>query len=130
MVVVLCLNGGILMTTYLSGQTLVTPFNTSISVTGINTTAIYPANLQSGIAQNVTSNVYNSTSGSGTLLNQISSNAFFVLSILWVFWQFISGGFIFNVLGIFGFPVIFIQIVISVLVIYSARSAVYYFTGR
>lgn len=131
MILVLAINGGILMVTVLSGQSLVTPFNTSITVTGINNTSIYPTNpTTSGIIANVTTNVHNSTSGIGTLLNQITSNSWFILSILWLFWQFISGGFIFSALNLFGFPAIFIQVVISILVVLGARSAVYYFTGR
>lgn len=119
------------MVTFLSGQTLVTPFNSTISVTGINNTAIYPTNpITGGVIANVTTNVHNSTTGTGNLLNQITSNSFFILSILWLFWQFISGGFIFSALNIFGFPAIFIQVIISILVVLGARSAVYYFTGR
>lgn len=128
---ILAINGGILIVTYESGQTLVTPFNTSISVNGFNNTSVYPANpITGGIIANVTTNVHNSTSNSGTLLNIISSNPWFIISIMWLFWQFISGGFIFSVLGIFGFPAIFVQVVMSLLVILGARSAIYYFTGR
>ena len=119
------------MVTELSGQSIVTPFNTTISVHGINNTSIYPTNpTGGGVIANVTTNVFNSTSGSGTLLNQITSNSWFVLSILWAFWQFISGGFIFSALGIFGFPTVFVQVIISILVVLGARSALYYFTGR
>lgn len=131
MIAILAINGGILMVTELSGQVLVTPFNTSITVTGINNTAIYPTNPQTGgVIANVTSNVHNSTSGTGTLLNQITSNSWFILSVLWLFWQFISGGFIWSALGLFGFPTVFIQVITSILVVLGARSALYYFTGR
>lgn len=131
MIVILSINGGILMVTELSGQVLITPFNTSISITGINNTSIYPTNpTTSGLIANVTTNVHNSTSGIGALLNQITSNAWFILSVLWVFWEFISGAFIWGMLGLFGFPEIFIQIITSILVVLGGRSAVYYFTGR
>lgn len=129
-IIILCFNSGILLVTFLSGQTLVSPFNTNISITGINNTSIYPTNPQGGIVANVTNNVHNSTSGTGNILNQITSNTFFVLSILWLFFQFISGGFVFSVLGILGFPQIFVYIIQSVLVVFLARSAIYYFTGR
>lgn len=131
MLVVLCINGGILMTTFLSGQTLTTPFDTTVTITGINNTSIYPTNpTTGGIIANVTTNVHNSTSGGGSLLNQITSNSWFILSVLWMFWQFISGGFIWSALNIFGFPAIFIQVITAPLVVLGARSAVYYFTGR
>lgn len=131
MIVILSINGGILMVTELSGQVLITPFNTSISITGINNTSIYPTNpTTSGVIANVTTNVHNSTTGTGTLLNQITSNSFYILSVLWMFWQFISGGFIWSMLGLFGFPAVFVQIITSILVILGARSAVYYFAGR
>lgn len=129
-IIILCFNSGFLLVGYLSGQTIVSPFNTSFNINGINNTSIYPTNSQGGIIANVTTNVHNSTSGGGSLLNQISSNTFFVLSILWLFFQFVSGGFVFSVLGILGFPQIFVYIIQAVLMVFGARSAVYYFTGR
>lgn len=133
--VVLCLNGGILLVDAAFPATpLLTPFDTSQNVTGITTgipTQIANYTSDAGLAQNLTSGSQNNNTigGSSSILNPVDS-LFFPLAALWTFIQFVTGGFVFQVIGLFGFPDIFIFSLQGIIGILFARMVVYWVWGR
>lgn len=132
--VVLCINGGLLLVDAAFPSTpLVTPFDQS-EVTPISTGTveqIYNTTTGTGITQNLTSGTQNnSTIGGGSAtLNPVDS-LFFPLAALWTFIQFVTGGFVFQVIGLFGFPTVFVFALQGIIGILFARSVIYWVWGR
>lgn len=133
--VVLCLNAGLLLVDASFPDTpLKTPFDTSMNVTGIDTGIVTQiANYTSdvGLTQNLTSgDQSNSTiGGSVGILNPIDT-LFFPLAALWTFIQFVTGGFVFQVIALFGFPDIFVFALQGIIGIMFARMVIYWVWGR
>lgn len=132
--IVLCINGGLLLVDAAFPETpLKTPFDTTGNVTGFTTGT--PANIFNqttsiGITQNLTSgSAENSTIGGSGSLNPVDT-IFFPLAALWSFIQFVTGGFVFQVLGLFGFPDIFVFAMQGIIGILFARMVVYWVWGR
>lgn len=129
------MNGGILLVDAAFPDTpLITPFDTAQNVTGITTgvvTQIANYTSDAGLTQNLTSgSQQNSTiGGSSSLLNPVDS-LFFPLAALWTFIQFVTGGFVFQVIGLFGFPDIFVFSLQGIIGILFARMVVYWVWGR
>lgn len=132
---VLCINAGVLLVDTAFSGPLITPFDTSMTVTGITTgipTQIANYTTDAGITQNLTSGSQaNSTIGGGSpnTLNPIDT-LFFPLAALWTFIQFVTGGFVFQVIGLFGMPDIFIFSLMGIIGILFARMVVYWVWGR
>lgn len=133
--VVLCINGGLLLVDAAFPETpLKTPFDTSGNVTGITTgvpAQIYNTTTGIGITQNLTSGDQNNATigGASATLNPVDS-LFFPLAALWSFIQFVTGGFVFQVIALFGFPDIFVFALQGIIGILFARSVVYWIWGR
>lgn len=133
--VVLCINGGILLVDAAFPDTpLKTPFDTTGNVTGITTGTpqqIYNETTGIGITQNLTSGTQNNSTigGASATLNPVDS-LFFPLAALWTFIQFVTGGFVFQVIALFGFPDIFVFALQGIIGILFARSVVYWIWGR
>ena len=133
--VVLCINAGVLLVNAAFPDTgLKTPFDTTGNVTGISSgipSTIYNTTTGTGITQNLTSGtLQNSTiGGSASALNPIDS-LFFPLAALWTFIQFVTGGFVFQVIALFGFPTIFVYALQGIIGILFARSVIYWVWGR
>jgi hypothetical protein len=124
-IVLLCLNSGIIIVDYLQDTPLVTPFDVDVPVSGLNNTSIYNPN---SLVANVTTNVLNDTDSA--LLNPLQDFFFFPLQVLWTIIQFITGGFVFDVLTIFGFPAIIVIVLKTLVGFLLVRTIAYYFTGR
>jgi len=136
-IAMLCINGGIYMTASLIDGTsldsaLISPF-TSANVTAIAQPDIYNATNNSGtLTGNSTSlNTINNSTIGGTsgFLNPIEA-LWYPVALLWTFVQFVTGGFVFSVLGIFGLPVAFTYVMQGVMGMLLAINIIYYFTGR
>lgn len=136
-IAMLCINGGVYLTDSLIDGTsldvgLVTPF-TSTNVTAVTQPNIYNSTSNIGtLTGNLTSlnTINNSTIGGDSgFLNPIEA-LWYPIAILWTLGQFLTGGFIFSVLGIFGLPIEFIYVMQGVMGILFALNIVYYFTGR
>ena len=132
--IVLCINGGLLLVEAAFPDTPIkTPFDTSGNVTGISTGT--PANIfnqttGTGITQNLTSgSADNATIGGAGLLNPVET-VFFPLAALWTFIQFVTGGFVFQVISVFGFPDIFVFALQGIIGILFARMVIYWVWGR
>ena len=132
---VLCLNVGILTVAGILGPTfpIHTPFNNNI-INGTTLPNIYnTTNSAHTLIANTTTSVTNATNQGGfigQLVNPIAGSFFFALNVVWTFIQFITGGFVFQVLGLFGFPVVFVYGLQAIFGIFLARSILYYLTGR
>ena len=130
----LAINGGILMVDSLVDTPLVTPFDTSMNVTGTSQPNIFNGTSNDGtLTGNFTTldSLTNSTivpGGSGTL-NPFDT-LFFPITMLYTFVQFITGGFVFQVLILFGFPEIFVFVLQGLIGTLLAVTIVYYITGR
>lgn len=111
---------------------LISPF-TSGNVTAITQPNIYNSTSNSGtLTGNQTSlnNLDNSTiGGSSGYLNPIEA-LWYPVALLWTFVQFITGGFVFQVLGIFGLPAAFTYVMQGVMGLLLALNIIYYLTGR
>lgn len=131
---VLCINAGVLLVDTAFTTPLVTPFDTTTSVSGISSgvpSQIANYTTSSGLTQNLTSGSQaNSTiGGASATLNPIDT-LFFPLAALWTFIQFVTGGFVFQVIGLFGMPAIFVYSLMGIIGILFARSVIYFVWGR
>lgn len=133
--VILCINGGLLLVDAAFPDTpLKTPFDVTGNVTGVRTgtpAQIYNSTTGIGITQNLTSGEQNNSTigGSPATLTPIDS-LFFPLAALWSFIQFVTGGFVFQVISLFGFPDVFVFALQGIIGILFARSVVYWVWGR
>ena len=131
---ILCLNGGLLLVDAAFPDTpITTPFDGS-EITPIRTgvpTQIYNVTTGTGITQNLTSSNQNNSTigGSSAILNPIDS-LLFPLAALWTFIQFVTGGFVFQVIALFGFPSIFVFALQGIIGILFARMVIYWVWGR
>ena len=135
LLVFLCINGGLLIVQEaFPDVALRTPFDTSLTVSGIRTglpAEIYNTT-STGIVQSLNSSQSNSTiGGTGTLnLNPVET-IFFPLSLLWNFIHFIINIVpLFNMMSTFGMPDMFIFVLIGVIGLLLARMIVYWVWGR
>ena len=136
-IAMLCINGGVYMTAELVEGTsldvgLVSPFN-SLNVTAVTQPNINNSTSSSGtLTGNLTSlnNINNSTIGGNSgFLNPIEA-LWYPIALLWTFVQFITGGFVFQALAIFGLPAAFVFVMQGVMGLLLAIMVIYYFTGR
>lgn len=81
------------------------------------------------LTENVSTNVVNGT-GSSTILDPIQDAVFFPFAIFEVFINFITGGFIWQLFAVFGFPSVFVTVMQIVVGLLLAVTVIYYFTGR
>lgn len=118
-----------------------TPFNAASTITANNNGQI----MLNNVTQSSLPKLYNATNPSGTLTSNLTTNVqnatngnflssifdpFYLLSALWAFIMFITGGFAFQILGIFGFPAIFIYSMQAVYGFVLVRSLIYMLFGR
>lgn len=133
--IVLCINGGLLLVHGAFPDTpLKTPFDTSGNVTGISSgtpSNIYNETTGTGITQNLTGGTQkNSTIGGGSATLHPVDSLFFPLAALWTLIQFVTGGFVFQVIALFGFPAVFVYALQGIIGILFARSVIYWVWGR
>lgn len=136
-IAMLCINGGVYMTAALAEGTaldvgLISPF-TSANVTAITQPNIYNSTSSSGtlVGNQTTLNTINNSTigGDSGILNPIEA-LWYPIAVLWTFVQFITGGFVFSVLGIFGLPAAFTYVMQGVMGLLLAINIIYYTTGR
>ena len=136
-IAMLCINGGVYLTASLVDGTsldvgLISPF-TSANVTAVTQPNIYNSTNNSGtlVYNQTTLNTLNNSTigGDSGFLNPIEA-LWYPITLLWTFIQFITGGFVFQVLGIFGLPAAFIFIMQGVMGLLLALNVIYYLTGR
>lgn len=136
-IAMLCINGGVYLTASLVDGTsldvgLISPF-TSANVTAVIQPNIYNSTNNSGtlVYNQTTLNTLNNSTigGDSGFLNPIEA-LWYPITLLWTFIQFITGGFVFQVLGIFGLPAAFIFIMQGVMGLLLALNVIYYLTGR
>ena len=127
---ILCINGAILLVDSLSDTPLVTPFDISKQVQGKTMPSIYNSTSSSNtLVNNMTTNVRNGT-GSSTVLNILQDSFFYPLAILQGIINFLTGGFIWQALALFGMPIVFVYVLQGILGFLLARTILYYVTGR
>lgn len=134
---VLCINAGVLLVDTAFSGPLITPFDTTTEVSGITTgivTQIANYTTDAGLTQNLTSgtqsnSTINPVGGSSSSLNPVDT-LFFPLAALWTFIQFVTGGFVFQVISLFGMPDIFVFSLMGIIGILFARMVVYWIWGR
>ena len=91
---------------------------------------IYNSTDASGtLVASVSTNVVNGT-GSSTVLQPIQDSLFFPFAVFETFVNFITGGFIWNVLALFGMNQAFVIAMQSIIGFLLVLTIVYYFTGR
>lgn len=134
LLVILCINGGLLLVDAAFVTPLKTPFDINMTVTPITTglpSDVY-TNGTGGLVGNLSSTTAeNSTVAGGTVGTlTIFDTIFFPLIILWTFIQFITGAFIWEFLAILGLPSIFVFILQGVIGLLIARMIVYWVWGR
>jgi hypothetical protein len=139
-IALLCINAGILIVDSQVATPLITPFDSS-TVIAAQWPAIFNDTAPAGtFMNNVTSlDVYdNSTIGDtqvdGTPLGSGNINPvdtlFYPITILWSFVQFMTGGFVWDALGLFGFPSVFVVSLKIIIGALATFSVIYYLTGR
>lgn len=137
LIVMLCINGFIgLGATLLNppyvthGIAIKSPFDILQNMTATPTPKIVnftsPGN---SLLTNTTTGVYNVTANNNPLTYMVN-NTFYVLALLYIFAQFVSGIFIWNTLLVFHFPLPFVALVATVVYFMIIRSIYYYITGR
>lgn len=125
----LCVNGGLLITDALTTTPIRTPFDVTATVTVPSPPHLYNAtNPSLTLVQNSTTNVRNSTNSA--LLSPVQDYFFYPLNLLWGFVQLLTGGFAFQVLGLFGLPAIAIFVFQGIIGIFLVITILYYITGR
>lgn len=134
-IAMLCINGGILLVDSLVDTPLKSPFDSSANVTAITTGDV--------------TDIFNSTDDSGTLVGNFTGtdtlnnstlggnpavlipyDPFNPIAMIWTFIEFLTGGFVFQVLGLFGLPAAFTYIMQAIFGILLARIIIYYWLGR
>ena len=80
------------------------------------------------LSQQVTTPV-NGT-GSSTILDPIQDAVFFPYALFETFVNFITGGFIWQLFAVFGFPTVFVTVMQVVVGMLLVVTIIYYFTGR
>lgn len=132
-IAILCINGGIYMVDSLSGQNLLSPFDTSTPITPVDQPNIFNStnNTNTLTGNSTTTGVFNNSTigGSSSTLNPVDS-ILYPITLLWTFVQFITGGFIWTMLGIFGLPAALVYSLQGVIGLLLAITIVYYLTGR
>ena len=131
--VILCINAGLLLVDATFDTPLKTPFS-GANVTAITTgtpAQIYNETTGTGLTQNLTNqNLNNATiGGSGGGINPLDT-LFFPLVAIWTFIQFVTGGFVFQVIELFGFPSAFVFGLQGIVGILFARMIIYFIVGR
>jgi len=133
--VVLCLNAGLLVVDAAFPATpLRTPFDIALTVDPIvsgTPSQIYNETTGIGITQNLTSGQQNNSTigGVAAVLTPVQT-VFFPLAALWTFIQFVTGGFVFQVVSLFGFPDEFVFGLMGIIGILFARMVIYWIWGR
>ena len=131
--VLLCINVALLVVGHtIPGVPLHTPFDAAANVTPV----ALPSNLNysnvnsSGtIVTGLTTSLTNQTNGV-PLLSLVANAVWFPLNVIWFFATFVTGAFALSILGIFGFPSIFVIAVQAIMLILMGRGILYYATGR
>jgi hypothetical protein len=118
-----------------------TPFNSAVAITGNNQGTLFINN----VTQSTLPHLYNATNPSGTLTQNLTTSVhnatnsnilssifdpFYILSALWAFIQFVTGGFAFAILGLFGFPSVFIYGMQALYGFVLVRTLIYMLLGR
>lgn len=130
---ILCINAGIYVVDDLSGNNLVTPF------TNANVTAVAPPGLfnSTNNTDTLTSNFTNTgvlsngtigASNPGTV-NPVDT-ILYPITLLYIFLQLLTGGFIWSTLAIFGLPAALVFVMQGIIGLLLAVTIVYYLTGR
>lgn len=132
--VILCINGMLFVGFTVVGDplgiALKTPFDQAGNVTAITTPNIFDASNQTGtLYANTSTNVLNVTANNNPLFFLVDS-FFYVLAIVYIFFQFITGGFIWDVIGLIGLPASFVLVLKAVIGMLLVRTGIYYITGR
>lgn len=126
--IVFCINGMIYVGhTEIPNYSIVTPFNIGSNVTATAQPQALNYTNPNNVLVNET-NPNNSTSF-GTIVQTLFSNVFAFIQYVYVFVLFITGGFIWSALGMFGFPASFVYILQGVMVFFLARTVLYYVKG-
>lgn len=81
------------------------------------------------LSEQVSTGVVNGT-GSSTILDPIQDAVFFPFALFETFVNFITGGFIWQLFAVFGFPAIFVTVMQVVVGFLLVVTIVFYFTGR
>ena len=131
----LCVNVGIFVLDSADPTiTLVSPFSSeNVSTTipdviaGIGFTN--STNAAGTLVAGVGTSVVNGT-GSSTILDPIQDSLFFPFAIFETFINFLTAGFIWNTLGLFGLPTPFIMGLQAIIGFLLSITIIYYFTGR
>jgi len=128
---ILCINGAVMVVDALTETPLVTPFDIEEQIQAATMPNVFNASSSSGttLVKNMTTNVVNGT-GSNTVLNFLQDSFFYPLAILQGVVNFLTGGFIWQALTIFGLPTVFVYVLQIILGFMLARSILYYVTGR
>ena len=120
----------------LTDTPLVTPFDINQSVAGTDMPAVmefdYATNstITSGNLLGNVTNTIPTNSTNSTPLDPITDSLFYPIAILQGFINFLTGGFIWQTLALFGLPSIFVVILQTVIGILLVRTIIYYVTGR
>ena len=131
----LCVNVGIFVLDSADPSiTLVSPFSSEdvsttipTDIAGIGLTN--STNASGTLVAGVGTSVVNGT-GSSTVLDPIQDSLFFPFAIFETFINFLTAGFIWNTLGLFGLPTPFIMGLQAIIGFLLAITIIYYFTGR
>ena len=124
-----CINGMIFVVDGLADTPLKTPFDTSGNVTAASQPNIFNFTDPTGtLVENMTTNVRNDTNNS--LLNPLQDYFFYPLQLLWTVVQFITGGFVWEALTIFGLPDQFMYVLQGVIGTILILTLKYELTGR
>lgn len=116
----------------LAGTNLVTPF-TSADVNAADQPNFFNSSDNSGTLSGnfTTTGVLNNSTigGTSSTLNPVD-NLLFPITLLWTFVQFVTGGFIWSALAIFGLPIAMTFVLQGIIGFMLAITIVYYLTGR
>jgi hypothetical protein len=127
---ILCINGAVMVVDAMTDTPLVTPFDINTQIQAANMPKVFNSTSNSyTLVNNMTTNVVNGT-GSNTVLNFLQDSFFYPLAILQGVINFLTGGFVWQALAMFGLPSVFVYVLQTILGFMLARTILYYVTGR
>jgi len=129
LLVLFFINGMIAYGQYVENVPFKTPFDFNANVTASTTPQGFNHTSSKSIAGNLTGGVANQTT-TNPIINAIQANVFAFFQYAYIFVQFISGDFIWNILGEFGMPAQLIYVFSGGILFLLGRTIYYYFTGK
>lgn len=123
-ILILCINGGIMLIDSFDDTSLITPFDLGRNVTSATMPDIYQFNSTTNTSSGA---LYTNATSYGT---GITDSLFYPYAVMQSAINLVTGGFIWQTLGIFGLPPLFVSVFQTIIGVLLVRTIIYYVAGR